>query len=264
MAIQESFESKNTTKSVLDFSSQKKGKIIKTSPWQPIDEDRVIELEEVEVTQRKMQGKKTMPSIYGMEPTRVKFQDVKRPRTIPQLLLGMPGVQVLGLGTLSPQIILPKAAGMGPLLWVLDGMPLLQPTGLADIISLVSYVDVERIELLFGPQAAIYGTRSAGGAIVIYTRSGAGMDYVNRKEGQLNFQGYFESPTFNDYLEEIIKRPKKYINGITTFFWNPNIKTNEYGEAIVRFRAPIEYEKLELKASTVTEKGEIGSAKVVF
>ena len=266
--IQESFETKNTAKPVLDFSSQKKGKIVNTSPWQPIDKDKVIELEEVEVTQRKLQEKKTMPSVYGMEPTRVKYQDVKRPQTIPQLFLGIAGVQVIGLGTLRPQVILAKAAGMGPILWVLDGMPMMKPpppiTPLAELMNTISYVDVERIELLFGPQAAIYGSRSSGGAIVIYTRSGAGMDYVNRKEGHLNFQGYFKSPTFNNYLEEIIKRPKKYINGVTTLFWNPNIKTNEHGEAIVRFRAPIEYEKLVLKASTVTEKGEIGSAKVVF
>lgn len=266
--FQESFDVDRTSVSELDFNAKKKGKIVKTSPWQPIDRDKVIELDEVEVLQKKFQEKKTQPSVYGLEPTRVKFQDVKRPQTIPQLFLGIPGIQVIGLGTLRPQVILPKAAGMGPILWVLDGMPLMKPppplTPLAELMNTISYVDVERIELLFGPQAAIYGSRSSGGAIVIYTRSGAGLDYVNRKEGHLNFQGYFESPTFDSYLKHLIKRPKKYKNGITTLFWDPKIKTDENGEATIRFNTPIEYDRLELKASAVTEKGKIGSVKVVF
>jgi hypothetical protein len=262
--LQEDFKPESTSTSKLDFNPNRKGKIVNTSPWKPIDQDKVVELDEVEVVQRKFKEKKTQPSVYGLEPTRVKFQDVKRPQTIPQLLLGIAGVQVIGLGTLRPQLILPKAAGMGPVLWVLDGMPLMQPSGLVDIINSISYVDVERIEILFGPQAAIYGSRSSGGAIVIYTRSGAGMDYVNRKEGHLNFQGYFESPTFDSYVEHLIKRPKKYKNGIHTLFWDPKIKTDENGEATIRFNTPIEYDRLELKASAVTAKGKIGSVKVVF
>lgn len=262
--FQERFEAERTSASKLDFNPKKKGKIVKTSPWQPIDKDKVVELDEVEVLQKKFQEKKTMPSVYGMEATRVKFQDVKRPMTIPQLFLGIPGVQVIGLGTLTPQVILPKAAGMGPILWVLDGIPQMQPSGLIDIMNAISYVDVERIEILYGPQAAIYGSRSSGGAIVIYTRSGAGIDYVNRKEGQLNFQGYFESPTFDSYVQKVIKRPKKYKNRVTTLFWDPKINTDENGEAIVRFKTPIAYDRLELKASAVTKNGKIGSVKVLF
>jgi len=266
--LQEDFKPESTSTSKLDFNPNKKGKIVNTSPWKPIDQDKVVELDEVEVVQRKFKEKKTQPSVYGLGPTRVKFQDVKRPQTIPQLFLGIPGVQVIGLGTLRPQVILPKAAGMGPILWVLDGMPMMKPppplTSLSELMNSISYVDVERIELLFGPQAAIYGSRSSGGAIVIYTRSGAGLDYVNRKEGHLNFQGYFESPTFNSYVEHLIKRPKKYKNGIHTLFWDPKIKTDENGEATIRFSTPIGYDRLEIKASAVTAKGKIGSVKVIF
>jgi len=265
--FQERIEAESTATSKLDFNPNKKGKIVNTSPWKPLDQDKVVELDEVEVIQRKFKEKKTMPSVYGLEPTRVKFQDVKRPQTIPQLFLGIPGVQVMGLGTLRPTVNLPKAAGLGSVLWVLDGMPMMKPIGttpLAELMNTISYVDVERIELLFGPQAAIYGSRSSGGAIVIYTRSGAGMDYVNRKEGHLNFQGYFESPTFDSYVKHSIKRPKKYKNGITTLFWDPKIKTDENGEATFRFSTPGTFNRIELKASAVTEQGEIGSVKVVF
>jgi len=262
--FQESFQSDSKSISKLEFNPEKKGKIVKTSPWQPIDKDKVVELEEVEVIQRKLQEKKTMPSVYGIEPTRVEFQDVKRPKTIPQLFLGMPGVQVIGLGSIAPRIIIPRAAGMGPVLWVLDGMPLMQPTGLIDIINMVSYVDVERIEILFGTDASIYGSRASGGAILVYTRSAAGIDYLNRKEGHLNFQGYFESPTFDSYINSLTKRPKKYKNRATTLFWDPKVRTDENGEAIVRFYTPIEYDQIELKASAVTAEGNMGSVKLVF
>jgi hypothetical protein len=268
--LQEDFEPESTATPKLDFSPYKKGKIVNTSPWKPIDQEKVVALDEVEVVQRKFKEKKTQPSVYGLEPTRVKFQDVKRPQSIPQLFLGIPGVRVIGLGGLRPQVILPKAAtlGPGPALWVLDGIPLTNPpppiTPLSELMGSISYIDVERIEILYGAEASIYGSRAAGGAIAIYTRSGAGLDYVNRKEGQLNFQGYYASPTFDSYLEAMNRKPNKYKKGVNTLFWNPNIKTNERGEAVVRFKVPFEYRKLELKASTVTEVGGIGSTKVVI
>ncbi len=262
--LQEDFEPESTSTSKLDFNPNKKGKIINTSPWKPYDQDKVVELDEVEVIQRKFKEKKAMPSVYGIEPTRVEFQDEKRPKTIPQLFLGIPGVHIVGLGNLKPRLVLPRAAGLGPVLWVLDGMPLMQPTSLVDIMNSFSYVDVERIEMLYGSEASIYGTRASGGVILVYTRSGAGIDNINRKEGHLNFQGYFESPTFDSYVKHLIKRPKKYKNGINTIFWDPKIKTDENGEATIRFSTPIEYDRLELKASAVTAKGKIGSVKVVF
>lgn len=262
--FQERFESRNSPKARLDFSKQKKGTITNTSPWQPDAEGELMVLDEVEVTEKKKQEKKTSPSVYGIEPTRVKFQDPKRPMTLPQLFLGIPGINVVGLGGIQPQVVLPRAAGAGPVLWVLDGMPLMQPSGLVDIMNLVSHTDVERIEILYGATAAIYGTRASGGAIIIYTRSAAGMDYVDRKEGRLNFQGYFKSPTFSEYIKEVIKKPKKYADSATTLFWSPSIKTDKNGEATIRFKVPFDYKHLELKASTITEKGEVGSTRVIF
>ncbi|MDT0622624.1 TonB-dependent receptor [Croceitalea vernalis] len=262
--IQESYDEDHKPKSILDFKKTKNRDAVQSSPWQPISSDDMIELEEVVVLESKMKENKTTPSVYGIVPDRVVFQDVKRPVTIPQLLMGIPGVQVIGFGTLEPRLSLPRAAGMGPVLWVIDGFPLIQPTSLLDIINLISSADVERIEILYGAQAAIYGTRASGGAIVLYTRSAAGLDYINRKEGRLNFQGYYESLSFDSYSELLSKRPKKYEDKATTLFWNPNIQTDENGEAIVRFTPPIDYKNLKIKVSTVTEKGEIASTKLIF
>ena len=42
------------------------------------------------------------------------------------------------------------------------------------------------------------------------------------------------------------------------------IKTDKNGEATIRFKVPFEYKNLELKASTDTENGKVGSTTVVF
>ncbi len=248
---------------VLGFGNSKKGKVVGTSPWQAVKEDRLIELEEVEVMEKKLK-KKEKPAVYGMVPSKVMYQDPDKPKTIPQLFLGVAGVQIRGLGTLEPQVILPRASGIGPILWVLDGLPLMQPSSLADIMSIVNAFDIERIEILFGPQAAIYGTRAAGGAILVYTRSASDLDYVNRKEGRLNFQGYFESPSFDSYLGKVAKNSKKATNKISTIYWNPAIKTNAKGEAVIRFEVPNGYDQLELKAKGVTKEGALGAARILF
>ena len=230
-----------------------------------MDRDRLIELEEVFVTDKKQTERKTAPSVYGVTPTRVKYQDFERPQTIPQLFLGIPGVTVQGLGTFEPTLSLPKAAGLGPVLWVLDGMPLVQTTTLAEIMSLVSYIDVDKIEILYGAQASIYGTRAAGGAIVIYTRSGSFLDSYNRKDANIKFQGYHDSLNFDNYLEDLEKKSRKQQNNLNTLYWNPNLKTDKNGEVLVEFNSPVEkVSPLKLEAIAVTENGELGKLKVIY
>lgn len=243
----------------------KNGDVVQSSSWEPVDPDRLIELEEVSVIDKKQQKRKTAPSVYGITPTKVKYQDFERPQTIPQLFLGIPGVQVQGIGTFEPTIFLPKSAGLGPVLWVLDGMPLVQPTKLSEIISMVSYVDVDKIEILYGAQASIYGTRAAGGAILIYTRSGSFLDSYNRKDANIKFQGYHESLNFENYLEDLEKKSIRHQNNLSTLYWNPNLKTNKNGEALVELKVPVEKDSpLKLEATAVTENGELGSLKVIY
>ena len=261
--VQEGSEGESDSESKLDFGAQKKGKIVSTSPWQPDTDEDIIELDEVEVADKKLlKIRGAMPSVYGVEPTRVTYQDEDRPRTIPELFLAIPGVRVIGLGSIDPQLILPIAAGSGPVLWVLDGLALPQQS-LNDIMSLVMDTDVERIEILYAAKAAIYGARASGGVVAIYTRGGAGMDYVNRKEGRLNFQGYFEAPNFKEYISEVYKKPKKYQDATTTLFWDPNILTDKNGEAVIRIKKPFSLNRLVLKAITIDSSGEIGSTQLI-
>ena len=255
----------NSTKTMVEEYRKKTNEPVKSSFWDPINEDRLVILDEVSVTEKKVQKRKTSPSIYGITPTKVKYQDFERPQTIPELFLGIPGVQVSGLGTFEPWVTLPKAAGLGPILWVLDGTPLVQPTNLSDIISLVSYTDVDKIEILYGAQASIFGSRAAGGAIVIYTRSGGFLDNISRKDAMIKFQGYSDELSFESYWKDQSKKSSKAANEFKTLYWNPSLKTNEKGEAIVTMKRPIQDSTvLELKATAVNEKGQIGFLQVTY
>uniref|UniRef100_UPI00261FA6E2 TonB-dependent receptor plug domain-containing protein n=1 Tax=uncultured Dokdonia sp. TaxID=575653 RepID=UPI00261FA6E2 len=123
------------------------------------------------------------------------------------------------------------------------------------LLGFVNNSDVQRIELLLGPDAAIYGSRAAGGVIAVYTRFALG-ETISRKKAQLDFQGYEPTISFEDYQESLSKRERK---NDPVVYWNPSVETDENGEAIIRF--PITSDNtmpLKVKATTINENGQIG------
>jgi len=228
------------------------------------DTGELIALEEVTLIEKKVE-RKYKPSTYGINPDRVVYQDAERPKPIPQLFLTIPGVRILRLGDIeNVSVSLPRAAGVGLILWVLDGLPLVQPTSLGEIMSLVPYLDVERIEILYGPQASIYGTRAAGGAILLYTRSGDNVEHLARKDAQLTFQGFHESLDFETYTKLKSKKVKNPDFFERTLYWNPVLKTDEQGE--VRFSLPpLENTKrIRINAKVITEDGKRANLEQVL
>jgi hypothetical protein len=226
--------------------------------------ERMIELDELNlVATRPVQ--KASPTVYDLKATRVISQNIEKPKTIPQLLLNIPGVQIVGLGTLNPEVFIPRAARIGPLLWVIDGFPLNQSTNLVDIISLLSYTDVERLELFIGSEASIYGSRASGGVIVIYTRSGSEVEYLaTRKEAQITYQGFHESINFQTYQEISSKKRKGQTDIATTLYWDPNLPTNEKGEAFIPLSLPANHDRIKIEVNAITVKGQRGSLNTTF
>lgn len=239
---------------------------------QPAD---LIPLEEVTlVGQRKLS--KVATSVYGIEPSRVVYQDPERPKTLPQLFLGVPGVYVANIGDLNPSLQLPSRAGMGPPLWVIDGLPLSQdsyyaspsggfstdgPSQLREVMDIVPFADVERIEFLFGPDAAIYGTRGSGGVILIYTKNGGySTDYVARNEAQLAFKGFQPSIDMADYFTAQNRKLVKSMKA-STLYWNPSLETDENGEAYLEFLIPENANSVLLEVKAITEEGKRGSLR---
>nr|WP_321412543.1 TonB-dependent receptor plug domain-containing protein [uncultured Allomuricauda sp.] len=234
--------------------------------------ERTIELDEVEVVEKNIERKKLTPSLYGIDvpPNRVNYQDFDKPKSLLQLLAELPGVIVGGSETLNPYVGVLGATG--PILWVLDGFPLTQEgsstnmgtsssSPLREIMALATDRDIERIELLKGPEASIYGSRGSGGVFVIYTRTGNELEYIPRKDAQLTFEGYKPVLDFDQYKERLSRRKAGRMN---LLYWNPNLETDENGEAIISVPIPQDASSIKIEASAISVDGKIGATSTVF
>jgi hypothetical protein len=234
------------------------------------DTDGSVVLDEIALRGDKTK-KEENTSVYGVDTpkSRVKYQDYDRPKSIAEMISELPGVQVSGIGDLNAnqEISILRSAG-GPVLYVIDGVPLLQNnngviggalaapsrSSLSPLVNMVNSSDVERIELLLGTEASIYGARAAGGVIVVYTRF-ASEKAISRKKAQYLFQGYEPTLSFDAYQESLSKKERK---NATVLYWNPSIETNEDGEAIIRVPITTSTMPLEVKATTIHQNGSIG------
>lgn len=250
------------------------------------DDDSMV-LDEVKIAGRgKPKRKKLTPSIYNIEvpPNRIKFQDYDRPKSLPALLAQVAGVQVY-FDPINPSISIPRANGN--VLFVLDGIPIAKApsspstgsssagtpaiaglsssgprrSGLADIMTMVNPSDIERIEILMDSDAAIFGTRGAGGVVAIYTRNGAEYKTVARKEGSLSFRGFEPEITFEEYFEGLSKKEKKN-NPLVV--WDTSIKTDENGIALIQLPKAKTNKKLTVNVSAISLEGEVGNIKTTM
>lgn len=137
----------------------------------------------------------------------------------------VPGVQVNGN---SVEIRGPKTFyGYNQPLYVVDGIPLQD----SKIVEDMPIEDIERVEFLKGPSAAIYGSRGANGVIAIYTKRGVG-----GVKGMIEFDmlGYSAPRQFYQPKYEINQEPAHDY----TLLWIPVIITNSKGMATVVFDKP--------------------------
>jgi hypothetical protein len=223
-------------KEVSKITSLSQKKKDTTAPF--LDTESLV-LNEVLLRAKNKNDKKDRPSVYGIDVDkfRTKYQDPNNPKTLPQLLMEIPGVQVVGEDFNATVTIF---RGIGRPLFVVDGFPLAHASGeagsafggpapspLNNVLDILIPSDIERIELLVGPDAAVYGSRGAGGVLLFYTKTGKS-PYISRKEGQYLFNGYAPTLDFSTYREQLSKRNKRNTN---LLYWNPQIDLDLKGEA---------------------------------
>ncbi|WP_422082274.1 TonB-dependent receptor [Ulvibacterium sp.] len=214
--------------------------------------DAVTELDEVVVTEERIETPES-PSMYGVVPDAVIYQDENRLFDLSLLLGDAPGVFVSGSGVDASVSI----RGGSPL-WVVDGMRLSQKSNAFEFLS---PADIERIEILKGSGASIFGASGANGVILVYTRrgkpnptsqnsgSGSSFEYVLAHDGEREFY----SPDYD--------RPNNGQNKPDhreTLFWDPSVKTDEKGEAIITFFNSDFAKEIQVVVEFLTEQGETG------
>lgn len=243
-----------------ESENKRKGQeVVETTPWAVIDTTGLIRLAEATITAKKQEVQES-PSNYGIEPMKVIRQDPKKPAvSIGALLQQIPGVFVSGDIFNAPNIRIPRTPP-GPVRWVVDGLLLVANEHPFDLVPVI---DVERIEILSASDASIYGSRGTGAIIAIYTRNGSGADYVRRKDAMVTFKG-FEAPLdFEQYLALREDNRKLRKQRLTTLYWNPEIVTDEKGEALVRFTSPADYTGVRIQVEALTPQGNRGSLQEV-
>ncbi len=174
-------------------------------------------------------------------------ESMRHYQNIAQIIQGrIPGVSVTGDRIIIRGIN--TFYGSTDPLFLLDGIPID-----ASSAMMVNPNDIERIEILKGPDAAIYGVRGANGVIAIYTRRGKFM-----LKGVLDFKmlGYatpkeFYSPRYDLRADMSIPDER------TTLFWEPNLMTNSNGEAKEGFFTSDVHGNFSVILEGISNKGDI-------
>ncbi|MGI4887370.1 MAG: TonB-dependent receptor plug domain-containing protein [Janthinobacterium lividum] len=142
-------------------------------------------------------------------------------------------------------------------LFLLDGTSVWQ-----DALNFFPAHEVESIEVLKGPAAAVYGSRAAGGVVAIFTRRG-GNSYRPVTSGvatglmAVSAPGYacprqFYQPRY-DRPQPTAARPDPRRR---TLYWNPDVRTNAAGEAELTFYTADAAGRFQLVAQGVSAAGQ--------
>jgi TonB-dependent SusC/RagA subfamily outer membrane receptor len=205
---------------------------------------RSIELEMVTITGQKNEPdeKSTYSSMMNTVITSDKFE---RYTDLYQALMIVGGVMVSG------DKISIRGSSAQPVI-IVDGA-IWENVDLRDI----NILDVESLEIMKGAEAAVLGSRGAGGAIIINTKMGT----LTPKKGiKLNMatlmpKGYrkdveFYSPKYetDKQMEETDRR--------TTIFWKPNVRISQ-GNAEFDFYTADSYSTYSIIVEGITKKGQI-------
>jgi TonB-dependent SusC/RagA subfamily outer membrane receptor len=197
--------------------------------------------------------------IYSNPDASVKFTTLNSAgrQTILDVIQGqIPGVQVTGSGFQARVQIRGAVNFSGPVepLFVLDGMP----TDLQGVIN-IPVSDVDRVDVLKGASAAIYGSRGGGGVISVLTKRGA-PDYDFTKDvtpGTLlaKLPGYAPVREFYAPRYEAKKPDDARPDYRATLFWAPMIQTDAKGRASVSFFTSDAKNPVRFRAEGITISG---------
>jgi hypothetical protein len=175
------------------------------------------------------------------------------------LLVGVPGVQVLGFPPEASAII---RSALGAPLYLLDGAEV----GLA-FIQYIPVTEILFMDVLVGPEAAIYGVRGAGGVIAIYTKRGEDFDDTPEiSPGVANFTipGFYKAREFFSPNHTVSKPKLGKPDYRITLDWKPEINIDQIQNSKLNFFTGDSSGTYVVRIEGVTDEGKLVSALHTF
>ena len=163
-----------------------------------------------------------------------------------------PGVRITGT-TYAPNIVI---RGINSIslssqpAYFLDGVPV-------DINALVTLpvMDIDFIDIFKGPGAAIFGSRGAGGAILVYTRRGSNVTRTVPGVVDVKFPGYHVARQFPVFAADAAGNAGRP-DFRTTLFWEPFLFTSRRGVAEQTFTTSDQPGRFIIIAQGLTNDGQ--------
>ena len=161
---------------IRELGFRQQGDDIRLAPGRDLQHDLVLRIElpgeEVLVTATRTEAH---TSLLGSSVTVISADEIEAQNTIniAELLRNSPSVNILqsgGAGSLTSIFVRGGESDYNKVL--LDGIPLNQPGGAVDLSNL-STTNIDRIEIVRGPQSALYGSDAITSVIQIFTKKGA-------------------------------------------------------------------------------------------
>lgn len=143
----------------------------------------------------------------------------------------------------------------GPKSFTLSSEPLYLIDGVItsfDAVQSLSVNDVDRVEILKGPSAAIFGSRGGNGVIAVYTKKGF---YYKRGELRFKMLGYHTPKVFYSPKYTINNTDGDKPDNRVTVYWKANVKTDKEGKAFIAFYQSDIADDYEIVIEGISEKG---------
>ena len=152
---------------------------------------------------------------------------------------------------------------------LLDGIPvpMVSSNLLLDEILPMTANEIDFIDILKGPRAAIYGARASNGVIAIFTKNGTepsakkqeGVGSIHFKDAGYDYARNFYQPTY------VNNQPKSKVPDYrTTLHWQPYIQLNDNGKARISFYSGDVTGDYQASIEGITATGKVITSNVYF
>ena len=156
------------------------------------------------------------------------------------------------------------AGGNGPQMEADSGLHAEPSPVLAELSKIPTDI-IDFIEVLKGPEAAFYGTRSSNGVIIVNTHRVSNFRNHMENYGQIqyNSKSYHLAPNFNQpdydnlFLKSTVLQDRR-----STIYWNGHIYTNPNGKASISFYTSDSPSNYTVTVTGVTISGDIIESKI--